>query len=160
MHGAPRWDPKRGNGGSLTASRWGGKCKWGKLGRTPAVGREGAPVKPVVCLAGYYALRNCTGGGRSFHLGANQLLKNPHPRAAEPPSSLLLTYLKNGDCTQTCSVLTSTCTGPTYAPNEIFFFFPALRGKLCPYAVLEVVASPCLLQNRGSQRCGWGDLDH
>lgn len=131
MHGAPRWDPKRGNGGSLTASRWGGKCKWGKLGRTPAVGREGAPVKPVVCLTGYYALRNCTGGGRSFHLGANQLLKNPHPRAAEPPSSLLLTYLKNGDCTQTCSVLTSTCTGPTYAPNEIFFF-SCTQGQTLP----------------------------
>lgn len=130
MHGPPRWDPKRGNGGSLTASRWGGKGKWGKLGCTLAVGCEGAPVKPVVCLAGYYALRNCTGGGRSLHLGASQLLKNPHPRAAESPSSLLLTCLKNGDCAQMCSMLTSTCTGPTYAPNEIFF--SCTQGQTLP----------------------------
>lgn len=92
------------------------------------------PSKTPVRLARYCALRNCTGGGRSFHLMASQLLKNPHPHADEPPSTLLLTCSKHemGDHVQTCSVLTFGCTGPTYAPKETF---PALEKALplhCP----------------------------
>lgn len=76
-----------------------------------------------------WLLGNCTGGGRSFHLVAS--LKNHHAHAEESPSTLLLTCLKKGDRTETCPVLTSSCTGPTDAPKQLFSCSQGQTLPLC-----------------------------